>query len=64
MGSYDGRRLQLTDRSLDPHPHSPAVDVSAIEELISLAVRNDLGLGAVLPDQQIGRTPDIDVGKR
>jgi hypothetical protein len=58
-----GRRgLQLDDSPPDPLPNGLAFEVAAFEHQIGAPGRSKLGIVTMLPDQQVGGSPDVEVG--
>jgi hypothetical protein len=58
-----GRRgLQLDDGPSDPFPDGLPFEIAAIEHQIGALGRRKLGLVTMLPDQQVGGSPDVEVG--
>jgi hypothetical protein len=55
-------RPQRFDRPPDPPPYKPTLVIAAFEHQILQPGSFQLGVGAVLPDQQICGAPDIEVG--
>ena len=47
--------LQLRNRPPDPLPHKLSIEIAASEQFISAAGGDQLGIGAVLADQQVSR---------
>ena len=61
--SRSGRwRLQLDDRPPDPLPDGLPFEVAAFEHQIGTPGRCKLGIVTMLPDEQVGRSPDVEVG--
>ena len=57
-----GRRgLQLDDRASDPFPDGLPFEIAAIEHQIGAPGRCKLGIVTMLPDQQVGGSPDVEV---
>jgi hypothetical protein len=56
------RGLQPNNRPFDPKPHELSVAVAAFKHLIGSPGCNDLGVGFMFADQQIGGTPDVAIG--
>jgi hypothetical protein len=54
--------LQLGYRAPDPLPDELPVTVALIEHFLGAPRRGDLGVIAMFPDQQIGRSPYISIG--
>ena len=52
-------RLKFRDRTLDSQPNNLSVRVVSFQEFIGPVRRDNLGILAVLTNQQIGRSPDI-----
>ena len=53
--------LKLRNRSPDPQPDTLAVMIASVEHQIGALGRDDLCVIAVLLDQQVGCSPNIDV---
>jgi hypothetical protein len=53
---------QLLDRAHDRPPHSGALGVTFLKQLIRPLGRSDRGILAVLVDQQLGGAVDVEVG--
>src|SRR5438477_13187157 len=54
-------RLQLSDCSPDPQPYEATFGVTAFKHQVGSLRSYDLGIFAVLLDEQIGRAPDVDI---
>jgi hypothetical protein len=61
--SRPGRRgLQLDDSPPDPLPNGSPFEVAAFKHQVGAPGRSKLGIVTMLPDQQVGGSPDIEVG--
>jgi len=56
-----GRRLQLDNRAPDAEPDSAAFMILSLGEFIDPPGGDDVGVLAVLADQQGGGAPDVDL---
>jgi hypothetical protein len=54
-------RLRVGDCPLNPEPYEPPVVIAAFEHQVGSLRSHDLGVSAVLLDDEIGRTPDVDI---
>ena len=58
-----GRRgLQLDDSPADPLPKGLPFEVAALKHQVGSPGRSKLGIVTMLPDQQVGGSPDVEVG--
>ena len=55
-------RLQLDDSPSDPFPDGLPFEVAAFEHQVGAPGRCKLGIVTMLPDQQVGGSPDVEVG--
>ena len=56
--------MQLDDCPPDPQPYESPIAITAFKHLVGSLRGHDLGVFAVLLDEQIGRAPDVDVRGR
>jgi hypothetical protein len=52
--------LQLYDRPSDPFPDQLTVEITAFEHQIGASASSKLGVVTMLPDQQVGGSPDVE----
>jgi hypothetical protein len=56
------RGLLLNDSASEAFPDGLPLDVAAIEHQVGAPGRCKLGIGTMPPDQQVGGSPDVEVG--
>jgi hypothetical protein len=56
------RGVRLDDSLSDPFPDGLAFEIASFEHQIGAPGRSKLGIVAMLPDQQVGGSPDVEVG--
>jgi hypothetical protein len=60
--AFRGSAFAAPRSNPDLRPYDAPLIIAAVEHQVSALCRFKLGVGTVLPDQQIGSAPDLEVG--